>query len=472
MNNTTDLDFAILKTITHNKKIGLDFANECDTKLLSNDVWNFGNAVVSYLKTYKEVPTLRVLLEKSDNLKKEYLTKIWNSLESFSYDEKEYLHDLSKLKKRYADKELAQLSDRLQKAKENGSSFDINKQLAEIQKVVFNVKALEKTRSYNKKTLKDSIAEFRDEYNAKLTNPSFEAGIPTGYSTLDNATGGLIGGEMLIIAGESNSGKSMMLMNMAIQMFLQKNTIETATKDFTTGCNVLYFSLEMPFKSCRNRVYARLSGTPSKHIRNASLNKENGKKLTAALRFIDNYPFNFEIVDIPRGATVRQIEAIYEDTCLRYKPDVVVIDYLGLMSSENVKEQDDWLALGVIAGELHEMLRVHNVIGLTAVQLNRAKGNSKDSDERIGLSRIGRSALIATHANIVLQLETRPNEKQYPDINCHLIKSRESELTKFKMLKNLACGIFQDILEEKSEDVGIVFTDVEDISNRAELLDI
>jgi replicative DNA helicase len=469
--NITNFDLAVLKTITTNKKHALDFVSECDTKIFSVDAWNFANLVVQHIKTYKDLPTLRVLTEKltKSGMKPDYVANIWKQLEKYPYDEKEYKHDLSNLKQKYADRELSTLADKLQKAKAAGDTFDIDKHLLDIQKTIYNVKSLNQSRAYERKTLKDSIPEFREEYNNKLTDPEFDSGVLTGYSSFDNLTGGLRPGELVIIGGESNSGKSFMLMNMALQIWQQKNTTRTNPKDYTKGYNVLYFSLEMPFKPCRNRVYARLSGTPSKQIRNAKLSKDDSKKLTEALQFIKDYPYEFEIVDIPRGATVSQIEMMFEEATARFRPDVIVIDYLGLMDDESNKE-DDWLKLGIITGKVHEMLRVYNIIGLTAVQLNRAKPG-KDTEEKIGMHRIGRSALIMTHANIGIQIETRPNEKAYPDLIYHLIKVRDGELGKGKMIKNLACGSLLDDPATETTN-SIEFTDVDDISEKIEALDI
>jgi replicative DNA helicase len=468
--NINNLDLAILKVIVTNKKHALDFVAECDTKLFSMDVWNFANVVTQYIRTYKEIPTLRILTEKlaKGSAKPEYITEVWKKLENFQYDEKEYKHDLAALKKKFANRELSLLSEKLQKTRESGEAFDVSKNLSDIQKVVFNVKSLDQVRSYERKTLKESILEFRDEYNAKLSNPDFDRGIMTGYSMLDSATGGLRPGELVIIGGESNSGKSMLLMNMAVQIWMQRNAIEKE-RDFAKGYNILYFSLEMPFKPCRNRVYARLSGTASKSIRDAKLHKEDGKKLTSTLKFIERYPFEFEIVDIPRGATVEQIEMMFEEAAARFRPDVLVLDYLGLMEDDS--DEDDWLKLGKIAGKFHELLRVHNVIGLTAVQLNRAKATSKDSEERVGMHRIGRSALIMTHANIGIQIETRPNEKNYPDMIYHLIKNREGALGKGKLIKNLGCGSLLDD-PMKEENIANEFVDIDDISGEIEKLDI
>jgi replicative DNA helicase len=248
---------------------------------------------------------------------------------------------------------------------------------------------------------------------------------------------------------------------------MQENTIDM-TDNFGPGQHVLYFSLEMPFKPCLNRVLARMSGNPSKKIRNASLTPDEAVKLKKSLKFINNYPYQFEIVDIPRGATMGSLELIYEEAKVNYDPKVIIIDYMGLMSFEG-PEMDDWLKLGKISEKIHEFARVHNVTVLSAVQLNRSKG--KDAEEKIGLHRIGRSALIMQNANIAIQIETRPNEKDYPDMKYHLIKNRDGEMGGGTIIKNLSCGT---LIDQKAEEDPTTFElrDPDDISTKIDLLDI
>ena len=330
------------------------------------------------------------------------------------------------------------------------------------------IKSLHQVKAYDRKTLKEAVPIFREEYNAKLQDPNFDQGTRTGYSYLDNVTDGLRPGELILIGGESGAGKSMLLMNMALQIWLQGNTTDM-TGNFVPGNSVLYFSLEMPFKPCLNRVLSRLSGCPSKKIRNATLDQEEAAKLKTALRFINNYENQFEIIDIPRGATMETMELMFEEAKAHFEPKVVVIDYLGLMDYDG-PEMDDWLKLGKIAEKIHEFARVHNVIVLSAIQLNRSKGG-KDAEEKIGLHRIGRSALIMQNANIGVQIETRPNEKSFPDMYYHLIKNRDGELGKGKLIKNLAAGtLIDDKIEEDSTTFEI--KDPDDISEKIELLDI
>ena len=105
-----ELDLIVLKNIITNKKNGLEFAGENDSKLFSPEVWNFANQVINHIKTYKELPTLRVLTERLLKNKNEKLAEavknVWIELDKIQIDEKEYKHDLEKIKKRFAEKQL------------------------------------------------------------------------------------------------------------------------------------------------------------------------------------------------------------------------------------------------------------------------------------------------------------------------------------------------------------------------------
>ena len=466
----SNLDLSILKGILSNKKNAIDFVADNDAKLFEPDIWSFANIILGYVKTFKDVPTLRVVKERliksnSNQKQLDYIESTWKEIEAVSYDDREFKYELEKLKKRFAEKEVLALKEKMSSLE--AGKIDVKKQLDDINRVTQSIKSLYQVKAYERMTLKDSVPQFIEEYNAKMVDASFDRGLLTGYSYLDFVTDGLRSGELLLIAAESGGGKSMLLMNMAMQMWLGGNTTDM-TENFKPGCDVLYFSLEMPFKPCLNRVLSRLANVPSKRVRNAKLNKEDRNKMLDSLNFVKRYPHQFEIIDIPRGATMENMEMIFEEAKTKFNPRVVVIDYLGLMEYGG-GEMDDWLKLGKIAERIHEFARVHNIIVLSAVQLNRGKGG-KEAEEKIGLHRIGRSALIMQNANIAIQIETRPNEKQYPDMYYHVIKNRDGELGKGRIIKNLACGTLIDDPIEVTDSYEVF--DPDDISEKMELLDI
>lgn len=460
MADYNELDIAVLKTLLNNRKHALEFVHENNEKLFATELHRFAKLVIDYIRVYKQTPTKRVIIEKLRSFKDDNLfaqtNEILAKIEAFNYDDKEYEYDLEKIKNRFSNKLIVGLKDSLS----NTSNIDLKHNINNIQSALNNIKSVNQPKAYKKGTLKETINDFKNRYVAKLENPNFSAGIDTGYSFFDYVSGGIRPSEMLLVGAETGGGKSLLLMNMAINMWLHGNTVDME-KDFKEGNDVLYFSLEMPYDDMEERLYSRLSMVPQKYIRDAKVEDDGLKKLSRVSKFIENYPWEFEIVDMPRGASIETIELLFNETIAKKrKPKVVVIDYLTLM---DYKEEvaDDWLKQGKISEQMHEFGRVHEIVMLSAVQLNDAKANSgKTEESKIGIHRTGRSKQIMHNANFAFQIEKRPSEEQYPDMNLHLIKSRRTELTRGKVHKNFSCCA---LLNDPTMSVDVV-GDPEDIS--------
>jgi replicative DNA helicase len=461
-----EFDLAVLKALTSNKKHALDYISENDANLFSVDLWHAAKLIIGYLKTYKEVPTLHVLtdslLKRGQVSQAKYIEEVWALLDTCKADEKEFKYNLSKLKAKYAEQQLLSLKERL-----DGEWDDPTKLVAELSKTHQTIQLLKREKASERKTLKDYIPDFKAKLKAKRDNPEVEQKIFTGYSFLDHATNGFGAADFVMIAGESGFGKSILLANLAIQIWLQGNTINTPKDQLKKGHNILFFSLEMPYENCFYRLISRLSGIPSRKIENAKLNKEEWACLKQALEFISNYPYHFEIVDIP-DASAHDIERVLTDT--DYNVDAIFVDYLGIMKPNESNEEQDWLKQGIIAYETRAIGRKYQLPIFSAVQLNR-KGGAKDPAENIGLHRLARSNSIATHCTTIIQIESRTNEEYHPDFLYHLIKNRNGLKGKGRMMKNLACATLTDSpFETPTTD----FTNfnVEDISEEAEELEL
>jgi replicative DNA helicase len=468
-----DQDLRLLKGILSSERSGRDFADRYGADLFVGDARRFAKEVLSYIKLFRAPPTKRVLLDKfkDDSEFCSDIEHIWNKIDGTEYDIIEFNYDLEKIKDRFTESKIISIKDAL-----GDSIIDSAVDYEEtLRRAKIEMEQLERLRSgkrqtYIQKSLKDYIPEFREEYYRKVQDETFDRGVLTGYSYIDYVTGGLCDAEMLIIGGESSSGKSMLLNNMAIQMWMQQNTIFTDPNNLTPGCDILYFSLEMPYKACARRTLARLSGLPSYGIRDAKIGSDKIDFLKKAATFVARYPSSFEIVDIPRGTTVEQIEERYlESVSSGNDPKVIVVDYLGLMEAIDASGED-WLNLGYISGKLHELGRVYNVIVLTAVQLNRPPNKANaESSELIGMHRIGRSFLIVQHANVVLQIESRKGENTYADLITHIIKNRDGQLGRCSMIKDFPCASIRDMdppyVPTGDSSFDASGQDLEDISN-------
>jgi len=423
-------DLRLIKGIVTNHDIAREFANSTDTKLFMGDARDFAERAIAYYREFSSLPTRRVMLERCpDPELSEATTEIWNRLEQIEFTKSEFNYDMTKIKQRYTQQKIASMHQTIQ------DGTDIDDVLITLKRDIDDAEKVRrgnKSSPFTQRTMKDYIQQFREEYVEKQQNPEKGRGIMTNYAYLDYVTNGLAPSDMLIIGGETGAGKSMLLSNMAVQMWMQQNTIadpidpNVPTTEYSKGYNIQYFSLEMPFDQCFRRAFARIGNLPTYGLRDARISDADMlKRMSHAAKFIKEYPYEFEIVDIPRGVTINDIEDRYLDAVARgVKPDIIVVDYLGLMQDPK-SDGDDWLRLGNISGELHELARTYNIVMLSAVQLNRPA--TRKPEDAIGMHRIGRSSLIMHHASIGIQIETRKDEDAMRDLKYHVIKNRNGE---------------------------------------------
>jgi replicative DNA helicase len=436
---TPSLDLNILKSLINNRKCALEFAQEGSEQLFHPDLWRFARVILDHIKIYKEVPTKRVILEKLKTSKNEALTsyveKLFVQLEKIQYNEVEYKPDLEKMKIRYQDYLIHGLRSSLQE------NHDLTKNIVNLQSVLTQIKNVNAQRIYAQSSLKNSVDNFIDRLKARKDNPNLEKGICTGFTSLDYLNNGFKSPEYVIIAGNTGAGKSTLLLSFAAGMYLQNNSILN-DKFYGDGHSIIFFSLEMPLDECTDRLISCLSGVPLRTIKSAQLTPEQETKLNKTLKFIKNYSADFEIVDIPKGATTTQLESIYNDYCeTKKKPSVVVVDYLNIMQTDQADTENDWLNQAEISEELYRFARVNNLVLLTGVQLNET-GKPEKNDTNIGTHRIGRSKAILHSSTMAMMLEKRVGEETYPTMNVHLIKNRRGPLGKFSIRKNLECCSF------------------------------
>jgi len=471
-------DLRILKAITQYSGIAMDIAYKYGDKLfLDYESRIIAKPIIEYIKAYKAVPTKRTIVEAYSNSPEiaEKLNEFWDELDNVpDYNEPDYSFDLEKLKERYSNFTFENL-----KSKIESSDLDEASQIKLIENTLYDIKAINKVNTFTDKTLRENLSDFTKQYAAKAKNPELGKGILTGYSYLDYIKNGLRPADLVIIAGESGTGKSMFLNNLALNMWKQSNTINTKPENFEKGYNIVYFSLEMPHEDCFRRTMASLADVPDYHLRDAKLTKVEAQAVKKTCEFIKNYPWQFDIIDVPRGMTVEDLELHFERIKTKYRPDAIFIDYLTLMA--DISDDSDWLKMGEMASRVHEFARYCEIPVITAVQLNRLplaeQGNKKENEaKRIGMHRIGRSALIATHATLIIQIEDRRiNEENLCDFKYHVVKNRYGESGKHASItKNFSHCSIKDVQYDVNLQNDYTFSDdiSEDVSDIMGSLDI
>lgn len=246
-------------------------------------------------------------------------------------------------------------------------------------------------------TVATSLDELFDEYKEIEANPEKAYGIRTGFSIIDEETLGMHPGECWLISGRTGAGKSVFLLNVAVNAY-------------RAGKNVMIFSLEMPFDQYLKRFIASYCGLSYKKLRGGQLNKEEKRLFEEAIEEIKTNRaddgHDLHMVDIPQAnAFTIQSEINRVISQHDYMPDVIVVDYLGIMRSVR-QGQADWQEQGYACEELRKLARELNIPTITASQLNRDKQKSK------GTERISRSDIIGHTVDIFLQIEEKSKEEE------------------------------------------------------------
>lgn len=379
-----------------------------------------------YYKSYNSCPTLNTLQQfigKNEELRG-YLQEIWDEAEKNNTDIREFNFLIEELKLRYNQNILNTLKTRLNN---NEDTTDTNKLLY---KVVNEIQNINRKKIYDQSTLKESVQPWIMNFRTKIENPENSQGILTGFQTIDYYLNGLKGSELFLIGADSGAGKSIFLLDLATNCFIGKNELcsheEAKNKSsWEKAYNVLYISLEMGKDELQNRILSKMSRVNSLNIDKGKIDVDEVNRIKKSLAYWEYSPYELQIIDLPRGCSMAQVQNIYDECCLSFKPDIVIIDYLGLMIADATGDiESDWQKLKDVAEQMHEFARVNNIPVVSAVQLKTTKPGTAG----IGLHRIGRSSMIAHNANFVFQIEQREDEEKRVDCKIHCIKNRRGPL--------------------------------------------
>lgn len=258
-----------------------------------------------------------------------------------------------------------------------------------------------------------SVAEYADEWYSDLeneiTNP--KKVLSTGIKPFDETMPvGLDIGSLTLIVADVGGFKSATMINIALNVCKQ------------SGEDVLYVSLEMPVDRLMQRIMAREANVHSEKISKPHLlNDSEKERLKKANQDFKSISSKFAILDAQERMTVSKIRAELEKRKHYFKPRLVVIDYISILSPEPWYQrlaEHSWY--GQMCKDLRQLGRKMGFGVLSAVQLNReaikSLRNQKDGKQTVGSDALrGSHDFSADADNIFVQFPhpDRPKEKLY-----------------------------------------------------------
>jgi replicative DNA helicase len=210
------------------------------------------------------------------------------------------------------------------------------------------------------------------------------AGVDTGFADLDEITGGLHDGELIIIAARPSMGKTALALNIAEY---------AATK---LNVSTLVSSLEMSAIELADRLLCSSARVDSHRLRSGRATMDERKKLIEAAAVLTQSPL---FLDDSPSRTVLEISAVARRLKRTQKLGLIVIDYLQLIEPDNPKDNRQE-QVARIARRLKGMARELNVPVVCLAQLNRQAEQTRDNLPR--LSHLRESGAIEQDADVVM----------------------------------------------------------------------
>ncbi len=239
--------------------------------------------------------------------------------------------------------------------------------------------------------IKEVIRENYHHLQELSNNPEQSAGLPTGFSAIDNLLVGMGEGDMVLVGARPGVGKTSFTMNIATRA--SKNLNKT----------VCVFSLEMSAEQLVMRMISNEARIDNTVLRSGRLAAENWNSLAIAANTLSQCNI---LIDDTAGMSVTMMKSRLRKI---KNLGLVVIDYLQLMQSESHSDNRAQ-EVGEISRGIKLMAKEFGVPVLTCAQLNRAVEARKDGLPQ--LSDLRDSGSIEQDADSVMFLHRKEGEEQ------------------------------------------------------------
>ena len=241
-----------------------------------------------------------------------------------------------------------------------------------------------------------------------IMNNDVEVGIPTGFSKLDEFTGGLKKGEMFVLAARPSIGKTTLGLNIISNIAMGPKPRAVA-----------FFSLEMTEQQIARRLLCTKASVSESSFWDHTFLPGDLTKLTAAADEISNAKI---WIDPTGGLSIAELRAKARRLVSQHHIEAIVIDYLQLMTADDRNESRQQ-EVSKISGGIKKLAKDLNIPVLVLAQLNREIDKNASPNARPKLAHLRESGAIEQDADIMAFLH-----RNRDDLKKSNVTSTEAEL--------------------------------------------
>lgn len=248
-------------------------------------------------------------------------------------------------------------------------------------------------------------------------------GIPTGYKSLDKATGGLQPEQLVTLAGFAKNGKSFVLLDMARAAHLN-------------GQSPLFLGFEMSNREQGERIDASRAGVSMKGLRDGTLTEQEWEKLRQSMNVLSEmHPFILS-ADRGRTMTISGVAAKLDQV----RPPVLFVDGVYMMDDENGEPKMSPRALTNITQGFKRLAQTYKIPVVISTQ-----GLEWKADKGKGMSRrtVGYSSSFLADSDELIGVEISQDD---PDIQIlKILASRTCAPQDFYVRRDWDRGYFEEL---------------------------
>ncbi|MFO7584728.1 MAG: replicative DNA helicase [Anaerolineales bacterium] len=261
-------------------------------------------------------------------------------------------------------------------------SSPIETVMGEAEKAIFNVS--ERKLRHEVMPIRSVLSDFYDRIDELSRRDDDIVGVPTGFTDLDKMLGGLQPSDLLIVAGRPGMGKTAWMLTLANNAALQYKK------------RVAIFSLEMSNEQVVQRLISQQTGIDSQRLRTGKLTDEDWPLFTHSIEVLGDTRIYLD--DTPALSPL-QLRTKCRRLEMEFGLDLVLVDYLQLMSSES-RNENRVQEVSYISRSLKQLARELKVPLIAAAQLSRAVEQRADKEPQ--LSDLRESGSLEQDSDIVM----------------------------------------------------------------------
>lgn len=249
---------------------------------------------------------------------------------------------------------------------------------------IFNIMQDRRTEEFS--SIKDLVVPTLNKIEKIHKNQGKVTGIPTGFIDLDYKTAGLQPSDLVLVAARPSMGKTAFALNVAQHASIKENA------------STAIFSLEMSKEQLVNRLLCSEAMVDAQKVRTGDLEDDDWAKIASGSSILSSAPI---YIDDTPGITVSEMKAKCRKLKLEKGLDLILIDYLQLMSG-NGKTESRQQEISEISRSLKALAREMEAPVVALSQLSRACESR--ADHRPMLSDLRESGAIEQDADVVMFL--------------------------------------------------------------------